>query len=242
MNVVLAFGGAQKLALVGVHAEAVAVRQSRGQSFDVLIADIEFASRDVREPRGRLKRIGSVVSAERGIEHPAVVDNVSHSSGLSIGSGVRIERILRLKVLHDANLALITTVVESDDGTGVSHHHVVHELERLVQAILLAMGPVAHDETALSGCRDLVKGEPVFNLSELAKAEGRIIDEGIDGRAGEETFAAVLIERFGSVEVIERDVGHDTATLAFGKERVVEVHTLLIKRASPCREDTRPGN
>lgn len=242
VDVVLPFRRAEELALVRVHAEAVAVRQRGRECGDVLVTDVKLTTRDVGELRGGGQSIGRVVAAERGVEDPAVVDHVGHAGGLGILCGVGVERILGLEVLHDSDLSLVAAVVEGGDGAGVRDHHVVHELESLVQAVLLAVGPVAHDEAALGRRRNLIEGEPVINLGELREAEDCVVYEGVDGRAREEALTAVLVERLRSVEVIERDVGHDAAALALGEERVIEVHALLIESARAGREDARPGD
>lgn len=137
------------------------------------------------------------MAAEGGVEYPAVVDDVGHASRLAVGGVVGVEGILGLQVLDNADLALKAALMEGDDSLGVGHHHVVHELEGLVQAVLLAVRPVADDKAALGGCGNLVKGKPVLDLGELGKAELGVLDEGIDGRARQESLAAVLVEDSG---------------------------------------------
>ena len=102
-----------------------------------------------------------------------------------------------LQVLDNADLALKAALMEGDDSLGMGHHHVVHELEGLVQAVFLAVRPVANDKAALGGCGNLVKGKPVLDLGELGKAELGVLDKGVDRRARQESLAAVLVKGSG---------------------------------------------
>ena len=132
--------------------------------------------------------------------------------------------------------------MEGDDGLGVGHHHVVHKLEGLVQAILLAVRPVADDKAALGGRGNLVKGKPVLDLGELGKAELGVLDKGVDRRARQEALATVLVEGLGRVKVIERDIGDNAGLVAGGKELVIEGNTLGVNLTSAVGEDTAPSD
>ena len=132
--------------------------------------------------------------------------------------------------------------MEGDDSLGVGHHHVVHKLEGFVQAILLAVRPVADDKAALGGRGNLVKGEPVLDLGELGKAELGVLDKGIDGSARQEALATVLVENLGSVKVIERDIGDNAGFVAGGKELVIEGNALGVNLTSAVGEDAAPGD
>ena len=142
----------------------------------------------------------------------------------------------------NADLALKAALMEGDDSLGVGHHHVVHELEGLVQAILLAVRPVADDKAALGGRGNLVKGKPVLDLGELGKAELGVLDKGVDRRARQETLAAVLVKGLGRIEVIERDIGDNAGIIAGGKELVIEGNTLGVNLASAVGEDAAPSD
>ena len=131
-------------------------------------------------------------------------------------------------------------LVEGDDGLGMGHHHVVHELEGLVRAILLAVRPVADDKAALGGRGNLVKGKPVLDLGELGKAELGVLDKGVDRRARQEALAAVLVKGLGRIKVIERDIGDNAGFIAGGKELVIEGDTLGVGFASAVGEDAAP--
>ena len=182
------------------------------------------------------------MAAEGGVENPAVVDDVGHASCLAVGGVVGVEGILGLQVLDNADLALKAALMEGDDSLGVGHHHVVHELEGLVQAVLLAVRPVADDKAALGGCGNLVKGKPVLDLGELGKAELGVLDEGIDGRARQESLAAVLVKGLRCIKVIERDIGDNAGLIAGGKELVIEGNTLGVNLTSAVGEDTAPSD
>lgn len=145
-----------------------------------------------------------------------------HAGGLAIGGVVGVEGILGLQVLDNADLALKAALMEGDDSLGVGYHHVVHELEGLVQAVLLAVRPVADDKAALGGRGNLVKGEPVLDLGELGKAELGVLDKGVDRRARQEALAAVLVKGLGRIEVIERDIGDNASFVAGGEKLVIE--------------------
>ena len=125
---------------------------------------------------------------------------------------------------------------------GVGHHHVVHELEGLVQAVLLAVRPVADDKAALGGCGNLVKREPVLDLGELGKAELGVLDKGVDRRARQEALAAVLVKGLRCIKVIERDIGDNAGLIAGGKELVIEGNTLGVNLTSAVGEDTAPSD
>ena len=197
VDVVFALGGTQELALVGVDAQAIVVGERGGQRGDVLVADVELAAGDMGQLGRSLHGVGCIVAAEGGVEYPAVVDDVGHASCLAVGGVVGIEGILGLQVLDNADLALKAALMKGDDSLGVGHHHVVHELEGLVQAILLAVRPVADDKAALGGRGNLVKGKPVLDLGELGKAELGVLDKGVDRRARQEALAAVLVKGSG---------------------------------------------
>ena len=132
--------------------------------------------------------------------------------------------------------------MEGDDGLGVGHHHVVHKLEGLVQAVLLAVRPVADDKAALGGRGNLVKREPVLDLGELGKAELGVLDKGVDRRARQEAFAAVLVKGLGRIEVIERDIGDNAGIVAGGKELVIESDALGVNLTSAVGEDAAPSD
>jgi len=118
----------------------------------------------------------------------------------------------------------------------------VHELEGLVQAILLAVRPVADDKAALGGRGDLVKGKPVLDLGELGKAELCVLDKGVDRRARQEALAAVLVEGLGRIEVIERDIGDNAGFIAGGEKLVIESDALGVNLAGATGEDAAPGD
>ena len=128
--------------------------------------------------------------------------------------------------------------MEGDDSLGVGHHHVVHELEGLVQAILLAVRPVADDKAALGGRGNLVKREPVLDLGELGKAELGVLD----CRARQETLAAVQVKGLGRIEVIERDIGDNAGFVAGGKKLVIESDALGVNLAGATGEDAAPSD
>ena len=124
----------------------------------------------------------------------------------------------------------------------MGHHHVVHELEGLVQAILLAVRPVADNKAAL-GCRgNLVKGKPVLDLGEFGKAELGVLHKGVDRRARQETLATVLVEGLGRIKVIERDIGDNAGFVAGGKKLVIEGDALGVDLASAVGEDAAPSD
>ncbi len=118
----------------------------------------------------------------------------------------------------------------------------MHELEGLVQAVLLAVRPVADDKAALGGCGNLVKGKPVLDLGELGKAELGVLDKGVDRRARQEALAAVLVKGLGRVKVIERDIGDNASFVAGGKKLVIESDALGVNLASATGEDTAPSD
>ena len=242
VDVIFALGGTQELALVGVDAQAIVVGERGGQRDDVLVADVELAAGDMGQLGCGFHGVGCIVAAESGVEHPAVVDDVGHAGGLAVGSAVGIEGILGLQVLDNADLALKAALVEGDDSLGMGHHHVVHELEGLVQAVLLAVRPVADDKAALGGRGNLVKGEPVLDLDELGKAELGVLDKGVDRRARQEALAAILVKGLGRIKVIERDIGDDAGFIAGGKELVIEGNTLGVDLASAVGEDAAPSD
>ena len=242
VDVVFALGGTQELALVGVDAQAIVVGERGGQRGDVLVADVELAAGDMGQLGRSLHGVGGIVAAEGGVEYPAVVDDVGHASCLAVGSVVGVEGILGLQVLDNADLALKATLMEGDDSLGVGHHHVVHELEGLVQAVLLAVRPVADDKAALGGRGNLVKGKPVLDLGELGKAELGVLDKGVDRRARQEAFAAVLVKGLGRIEVIERDIGDNAGIVAGGKELVIESDALGVNLTSAVGEDAAPSD
>ena len=132
--------------------------------------------------------------------------------------------------------------MEGDDGLGVGHHHVVHELEGLVQAVLLAVRPVADDKAALGGCGNLVKREPVLDLGELGKAELGVLDKGVDGRARQEALTAVLVKGLGRIKVIERDIGDNASFVAGGEKLVIESDALGVNLAGAVGEDAAPSD
>ena len=242
VDVVFALGGTQELALVGVDAQTIVVGERGGQRGDVLVANIELAAGDMCQLGCGFHGIGCVMAAEGGVEHPAVVDDVGHAGCLAVGSAVGVEGILGLQVLDNADLALKAALVEGDNGLGVGHHHVMHKLEGLVQAILFAVRPVSDDKAALGGRGNLVKGEPVLDLGELGKAELGVLDKGVDRRARQETLAAVLVEGLGRVKVIERDVGDNAGFITGGKELVIEGNALGVDLTSAVGEDTAPSD
>ena len=186
--------------------------------------------------------VGCIVAAEGGVEYPAVVDDVGHASRLAVGGVVGVEGILGLQVLDNADLALKAALMEGNDSLGVGHHHVVHELEGLVQAILLAVRPVADDKAALGGRGNLIKGEPVLDLGELGKEELGVLDKGVDRRARQEALAAVLVKGLRCIKVIERDIGDNAGLIAGGKELVIEGNTLGVNLTSAVGEDTAPSD
>ena len=132
--------------------------------------------------------------------------------------------------------------MEGDDSLGVGHHHVVHELEGLVQAILLAVRPVADDKAALGGRGNLVKGKPVLDLGELGKAELGVLDKGVDRRARQETLIAVLVKGLGRIKVIERDIGDNAGFVAGGEKLVIEGNAFGVNLAGATGEDTAPSD
>ena len=242
VDVVFALGGTQELALVGVDAQAIVVGERGGQRGDVLVADVELAAGDMGQLGRSLHGIGCIVAAEGGVEYPAVVDDVGHASCLAVGGVVGVEGILGLQVLDNADLALKAALMEGDDSLGVGHHHVVHELEGLVQAILLAVRPVADDKAALGGCGNLVKGKPVLDLGELGKAELGVLDKGVDRRARQESLAAVLVKGLGRIEVIERDIGDNASFVAGGEKLVIESDALGVNLTGATGEDAAPSD
>ena len=242
VDVVFALGGTQELTLVGIDAQAIVVGERGGQRGDVFVADVELAAGDMGQLGRSLHGIGCVMAAEGGVEHPAVVDDVGHTGGLAVGGAVGVEGVLGLQILDDADLALEAALVEGDDGLGVGHHHVVHELEGLVQAILLAVRPVSDDKAALGGRGNLIKGKPVLDLGELGKAELGVLYKGVDRRARQEALAAVQVEDLGRIKVIERDIGDNAGFIAGGKELVIEGNTLGVDLAGAVGEDTAPSD
>ena len=242
VDVVFALGSTQELALVGVDAQAIVVGERGGQRGDVLVADVELAAGDMGQLGRSLHGVGCIVAAEGGVEYPAVVDDVGHASRLAVGGVVGVEGILGLQVLDNADLALKAALMEGDDGLGVGHHHVVHELEGLVQAILLAVRPVADDKAALGGRGNLVKGKPVLDLGELGKAELGVLDKGVDRRARQESLAVVLVKGLGRIKVIERDIGDNASFVAGGEKLVIESDALGVNLAGAVGEDTAPSD
>ena len=189
-----------------------------------------------------LHGVGRVVAAEGGVEHPAVIDDVGHAGSLAVGGAVGVEGILGLQVLDNADLALKAALMEGNDCLGVGHHHVVHKLEGLVQAILLAVRPVANNKAALGGRGNLVKGKPVLDLGELGKAELGVLDKGVDGRARQESLSAALVEGLGRIKVVERDIGDNAGLVAGGKELMIVGNTFGVNLAGAVGEDAAPSD
>lgn len=94
--------------------------------------------------------------------------------------------------------------MEGDDSLGVGHHHVVHELEGLVQAILLAVRP---------GCRRIklpsavagisLKVNHVLDLGNSAKQNLAYSTKASIVVRAQKAIAAVLVKGLGRIKVIE---------------------------------------
>lgn len=228
--------------LVVIDTHHVVARRSGGDLVHVARGDDEFGVIGRKDLVYKLHGALGVGALEGPVHDEVRVERVVEVRGMAVG--VRIAcGIGRGDDVHHADTSAepelgIELAVAVHDAS-VREQQVVLALDGALDVEAVAGREVALDVLGVGKADELVDGEPVGDLSKLAKAELGVADERIDGVAVQPV--AAVEQRLGAIEVMKRYVGRDAVALAAGEQLMVMGDTLGDGLGIvTVREDARP--
>ena len=165
---------------------------------------------------------------QEGAVHDEVgVEGVVQVGGVLVGGRV-CGRICRRQDVDHANasaqvLGLVKILIQVD-GAGVGNELVVLALDAARHIKVMVGREVALDVLGVREADELVDGEPILDLAELAEAELGIAHIGVDSLAVEPV--ALVEQGGGGVKVMQGHIGLDAILFAAGEQLVVVLNAL----------------